>query len=156
VDNPPASGKRRGNRDRLPAVCLSVVEWLNDARQTFKLEDEIDDVLENETRGVGRASYSISSLLKNPDHARDDLAKHGIEWKKIEKRLKKRASIDWLIIEEEVRQSWSPDGFPDLLVCNPRKIIPKASYWFLEMKLGVDAMDQLNKAMKDEKPLHYF
>jgi hypothetical protein len=59
-------------------------------------------------------------------------------------------------IEKTCTHRPARDGNPSMLVCKPRKLIPKANYWFLEMKLGVDAMDQLNKAMKEEKPRNCF
>jgi transcriptional regulator with XRE-family HTH domain len=43
-----------GNRDRLPAVCLSFREWLNETRQYFKLENEIEDDAFAFSRGSSR------------------------------------------------------------------------------------------------------
>jgi DNA-binding XRE family transcriptional regulator len=52
---------RAGNKDRLPGVWLSLVEWLEATRETFKLAPEIDAILkeyagQQETE-EGRAKY---------------------------------------------------------------------------------------------------
>ena len=47
-----AKSGRAGNRGRLPAVCLSFAEWLDETRDHFKLKDEIDDILDEETRHI--------------------------------------------------------------------------------------------------------
>ena len=82
-----------GNRDRLPAVCLSFREWLTDTRQHFKLDDEIEDALEDETREVSRRGFSIQSLLENPARAKKDLSEHDIDFNRIKKHPQKKHKL---------------------------------------------------------------
>jgi DNA-binding XRE family transcriptional regulator len=118
-----------GNRDRLPAVCLSFRQWLNEARQHFKLQDEIEDILEDESRAVRRVAFPIQYLLENPANATEDLAEHDIDFNMIKKHLMKHPSRALLIVEDELREIWSSSGKSFPLVCRKRKLIPRAKCW---------------------------
>ena len=85
-----------GNRDRLPAVYQSLVEWLNETRGNLQIGEGNDAILEDETRDIGRTAYSISNLLTKPEIAKEKLAEHGIDFNKIKKELKKHESGGWL------------------------------------------------------------
>jgi len=143
-----ARSGRAGNRDRLPALCKSLAEWLDEAREKFKLQDEVDAILEDETRSMGRAAYSISDLLKEPDRAKTQLGEHGIDFNKIKKELKKHESGGWLIVDDEYRNDWWPGHSPYGILCRSRKLIPKAKYWIETFKRDSDNIRQLKKALK--------
>lgn len=137
-----AAGKsgRAGNRDRLPAVSLSLAEWLNEARQKFKLVDEIERVLEDEERFLMTWSHSISTLLENPDRSKKELAEHGIDFNKIKKVLKKNATDGFLFIQDEYRDTWSPGRSSYEILCRPRKLIPEAKCWIKKFKGSADSL----------------
>jgi transcriptional regulator with XRE-family HTH domain len=137
-----------GNRDRLPAVCLSFRAWLTDTRQHFKLNDEIEDALEDETREISRRGFSIQGLLKDPARAKRDLSEHDIDFNRIKKRLKKHAFGGWLIVEDEFRDVWGSSGEPFHIVCRTRKLTPRAKCWIKTlppMPPGPYEMEQLMK-----------
>ena len=137
-----------GNRDRLPAVYQSLVEWLNETRETFKLEKEINAILEDETRDIGRTAYSISNLLTKPQIAKEKLAEHGIDFNKIKKELKKHESGGWLIVDDECRCVWWPGHSPFTVLCKSRKLIPKAKYWIETIKPDPTTIAELLKELK--------
>jgi transcriptional regulator with XRE-family HTH domain len=143
-----AKSGQAGNRDRLPALCLSLGEWLNENSEKFKLFNEIEDVLEDETRCVGRSAHSISHLLNNRDEAKKTFVEHGIDFSKIKSQLKKHASSGWLIIEDEFRSFWAPVSGPVWTLCTTRKLILKAKYWVETIKPGPSAFAQLVKLIK--------
>jgi DNA-binding XRE family transcriptional regulator len=137
-----------GNRDRLPALCLSLGEWLDQSAQNFKLFNEIEDVLEDETRDLSRHAISISHLLEGPDEAKKELAEHGIDFSRIKRELKKHVFAGWLIIEDEYRSVWNPSGGPVGVLCKTRKHIPKAKYWIKTIAPGSSSFEQLKKIME--------
>ena len=55
---------KAGNRDRLPAVYMALTDWLAETRKTFKLEQEIDEVLEEEPHEIIRRSYDFDLLMR--------------------------------------------------------------------------------------------
>jgi DNA-binding XRE family transcriptional regulator len=122
-----------GNRDRLPAVCLSLIEWLEATRTIFKLQREIDDVLSDETHHLNRVAIGISSLLDDPVKARERLTEHAIDFNRIKKQLQKNVLGGFLIIEDEVRCDWGPDTPSFVVVCKTRKLIPKAKCWIRKL-----------------------
>ncbi len=124
-----AKSGRAGNRDRLPAVCLSLVEWLNETRVKFKLEDEVEDILDEETRASGVVAHTISSLLEEPDRSTKKLAEHDINFAQIKKELKAQAKDGFLFIQDEYRNVWLPGQTPFQVPARPRKLIPKAKFW---------------------------
>ncbi len=129
-----AKSGRAGNRDRLPAVSLSLAEWLNEAREKFKLEDEIEDVLDDETRDISTSGRPISSLLEEPEQSKKDLAEYDISFDQIRKELKKNTKDGFLIIQDEVRRVWTPGTFSHSVPGRPRTLIPKARVWIKEFK----------------------
>src|SRR5450759_2103801 len=90
-----------GNRDQLPAVCLSLAEWLEQTRQNFKLAKQIDALMEDETRHINRSGFDISALLADHTEAKKKLAVHGIDFSTIKNHLKKHAVDHWLLVEDE-------------------------------------------------------
>jgi hypothetical protein len=153
-----AAGKSclAGNRDRLPALRLSLAEWLNEASDKFKLIDEIEDVLEHETRRIKTTAHSIRAMLEEPNQARKDLAAKGIDFNKIKKELEMRKTDGFLFIQDEYRSVWNPGSFPTEVPYRPRKLIPKSRYWFKQFKGSLAALEQtgcshpeLNKYLKD-------
>jgi DNA-binding XRE family transcriptional regulator len=143
-----AKSGRAGNRDRLPALYLSLAEWLEDAREKFKLQDEIEAILEDQTRQMGRSAYSISSLLEEPAKSQETLAEHGIDFNKIKKELKKHEFGGWLIVDDEHRSVWCPGHSPFTVLCNSRKLIPKAKYWIETIKHDPASLQELLQELK--------
>jgi DNA-binding XRE family transcriptional regulator len=142
-----------GNRDRLPAVCLSFREWLNNTRQQFKLRNEIEDLMEDETRSVERVAFSIASLLEKPAKATEDLDRHDIDFNSIKKQLKAQAFRGWLIVEDEFRDVWTSSGNRFRVVCSTRKILPRAKCWIKTLPpllSGQPDMGHLDKLMEDQ------
>jgi transcriptional regulator with XRE-family HTH domain len=132
------------NRDRLPAICLSLIEWLDDARKEFKLETEIDEILEDETRYVGQERIPIWQL-KNKKNKFDEVYlkkladRLGVDYANFKRKLKRLLDPDVIVIEDEFRRDWV-DKF-DLLEpleaqthlktpCKTRKLTSKPKYWF--------------------------
>ena len=151
-----AKSGRAGNRDRLPALSISLAKWLNEARKQFKLNDEIEDVLAEETRAINTSVHTISALLKNPASAKKELAEHDIDFSEIENDLTRHKRDGFLFIQDEYRSTWSPGGFPHEVPCRPRKLIPQARYWIKEFKGSLAALQQtgfshpeLNKYLHD-------
>jgi DNA-binding XRE family transcriptional regulator len=143
-----------GNRDRLPAIRLSLAEWLDEARHNFKLEKEIEDILEDETHDLGHEALEVSDLLRNPAKAKEQLAEHGIEFSRIKKQLKKCVGDVYLIIEDEFRMLWDPAGGPQGVLCKTRKLIPKAKYWFKSVPPGPYTISQIQKILFQPESRH--
>lgn len=116
---------RAGIRDRLPVVCFSLIEWMEETSNKFKLDDEMEAVLEDETREVCTQASDISALLQKPNETSERLAKHGIDFNSIKKQLQKHADTGWLVIEDEFRSSWNPVR-PEPVLVKTRKLIPQA------------------------------
>ena len=132
------------NRDRLPAVCLSLIEWLENTSKEFKLGSEIDEILEAETRFVGQERFPIWQLkVKNnkfDEPYLEELAERlGLSYVEFKKKLKKQNDQDEIVIEDEFRRDWV-DKF-DLLEpleeqtylktrCKKRKLLSKPRCWF--------------------------
>jgi DNA-binding XRE family transcriptional regulator len=130
-----------GNRDRLPAVYLSLVDWLHDTRQAFKLEREIDDILEDDTHEISNIILSYE-CIKN-DKQLTELASRQLGMKpeeilklfKQEMRSMKRQDRVFMQLFSEVRKAWNPDrgqighATDD---CKVKKILPKAEFEFIK------------------------
>jgi DNA-binding XRE family transcriptional regulator len=133
-----------GNRDRLPAVHLSLVEWLENARNDFKLETEIDEVLEEQSRHVGQERFPIWALKTTRNnfdeaHLRELASRLGVQYGPFKRVLAKRDDLDVLIIEDEFRRDWvDMFSLSDPLEeqtylktpCKERKLTTKPKYWF--------------------------
>jgi len=153
-----------GNRDRLPAVRQSLVEWLNETAENFKLEKEIDDILEAETHKVGEIGYSISSLT-NPEQPKDiervkeEFASYGYDFAKISKRFSKAKPGDWIVLETEYRALWDPLDSSEHIPCDTRTLLQNPKFrivdgWEFLDRFGVSKESALKeladlKAKKD-------
>lgn len=140
-----------GNSNRLPAVCLSFTEWLDETRKQFKLEDQIEDILPDETRDLGRASYKISGLLENPKKAKETLAEHDIDFNAIKKQLQQRVADGFLIVEDEYRSTWSPPSMYGVLVVT-RKLIPQAKCWIRTFKSDATSLSEFSRLVRPLEP----
>ncbi len=125
-----------GNRDRLPAVYLSLVEWLDETRTTFKLENEIDDILEAEPHFLHHGIWTDVSLRQNPEKAKQvtDLLKISLPklWQGF-KPHKKPGKWVLLHAQIEVRTAWDPDAgdyAPSFTESKVKKLLAKPKYWF--------------------------
>ena len=140
------------NRDRLPAICLSLIEWLDNARQEFKLESEIDEILEDETCYVGQERIAIWELKttknKFDEPYLEKLAERlGVPFADFKKKVNKLKDHDVIVIEDEFRRDWV-DKF-DLLEpleeqthlktpCKKRKLMSKPKYRFEKKRMLVE------------------
>jgi transcriptional regulator with XRE-family HTH domain len=128
-----------GNRDRLPAVYLSLVNWLEQTRTTFKLETETDHLLEDATRHIVKDHFLLEDLRKQKDAA-DKLANYlGIKHKDLFKGFKtvkaQRGDI-CIFVELEVRCVWDPaadESDIEIVLCKKKKLSPHPKYWFGEI-----------------------
>jgi len=146
-----AKSGRAGNRDRLPTLSLSLAEWLNENREKFNLQDEIEEALINETRTIERSGHSISALLAKPKQAKAKLAEHDIDFSQIKKMLQKHKDGGWLVIDDEYKLAWSP-GSINLVPSRPRKLIAKAKFWVETITPDVSSARRLLERIKS-KPL---
>jgi transcriptional regulator with XRE-family HTH domain len=125
-----------GNRDRLPAVYLSLLEWLNETREAFKLEREIDDILEAETRAVKDCHWTDAQLKKDEEHTKWIADELGISVAKLWqgfKKHKKGTNLVLLHAQLEMRDDWDPEAGeypPRPTECKVKKLITKPKYWF--------------------------
>jgi len=141
-----------GNRDRLPAVFISLAQWLDETRQKFKLHKEIDDLLEDETRTIGRTAFSLSYLLEKPKKAKAVLAEHGLDYSKIKSLLKRHPPHHLLIIKDEFWRDWDPSGSCISFVCKTRKLIPKAKYRVKPVPSDTFTAHQLERILWEPEP----
>jgi transcriptional regulator with XRE-family HTH domain len=129
---------KAGNRDRLPAVFKTLLDCLDQTRKTFKLESEIDALLESETHRRGAQGFEIASLLTSPANQKQ-LSDRGFNFDKLKSQLKNRHPDEWLIIETEVRRIWDwPYLVPVPL--KSRKIVTKPRFWIEPISSTADLM----------------
>lgn len=128
-----------GNRDRLPAVFLSLVDWLNETRKTFKLEQEIDNILEEDPHEILNGTFGYEDLSTNEKMAKmfgDQLEMKPKELLKKFKqqtlglKLKDRAFLN---VTFEVRRAWNEFNHGAVGAydnCKVKKLLPKAKFEF--------------------------
>ena len=128
-----------GIRDRLPSVYLSLIDWLNDTRKTFKLEQEIDTILEDEAHEIVDISIAYEDLATDAQMARDVARVLDTTPEKLLRKFKqhargvKRGGLAFLHVRAECRRAWDPlndraiGGFD---LPKVRKMLPKAEYQF--------------------------
>jgi transcriptional regulator with XRE-family HTH domain len=125
-----------GIRDRLPAVYLSMQEWLEETRTTFKLEPEIDSILEEETRHLEAGYWTDAQLKKDGELAKWIAGQLGITGAKLWqgfKKHKKGRNIVILYAKLEARDSWDPEAGefpPKPTECKVKKLSSQQKYWF--------------------------
>jgi DNA-binding XRE family transcriptional regulator len=139
-----ARSGRAGNRDRLPALCISFTDWLQEACEKFKLMDEIQDVLEGDEHKLQRGGHSVTAMFEKPKKAQELLAPHGIDFNKVKTQLKKYLPMGWLIVEDEYRRAWGPGYDPEGVICDTRKLIPKPRFGVVMETPGI----QFHELMK--------
>jgi len=129
-----------GNRDRLPAVYLSLLEWLEETRTTCKLQNEIDDILEEETRHFETGTWTDVYLRENEELAERVAGQLGISLAKLWQGFKAHKKKDnWVVLfaKLEARDAWNPEAGefpPHPTDCKVRKTKPK--YWFKTLDLS--------------------
>lgn len=136
-----------GNRDRLPAVYQSLVEWLNETKETFKLEKEVDDVLEAETHRLGESAFNAKSFTNptNPDELerlKDHIASYGYDFSELKKFSKKASLGDSIVIQTESRLVWDPFHGRESVPCAKWKLLKKPNFW---LEFGYDFMTRTMK-----------
>ena len=136
-----------GNRNRLPAVHQSLVEWLNETLENFKLFNEVEGILDAETRCEGEAGFNASSLTKPESAAelhdlKERIATYGYDFAELKKFCKKAAPGDWIMIQTESRMIWDPFTGRETIPCADWKILKKRKFW---LEFGYDAMSRMTK-----------
>src|ERR1019366_4040555 len=116
-----------GVRDRFPAVYQSLVDWLNEARSNFKLEKEIDELLESEPHTFGEIGLFLPLQLH--DNHKKLLVDSGFDYEKLKKFSKRGKPSDCLILQTELRRGWDPFRGIEQIPCKTRKLAPKPQYW---------------------------
>jgi len=116
-----------GNRNRFPAVYQSLVDWLNETRSTFKLEKEIEQLLDDEPHQF--AELTLFSPPDNNDKARSLVTESGFDYNKVKKILEKRKPSECLMMEIEMRPGWDPFLCSKFVPCTTRKLAPKPKCW---------------------------
>jgi DNA-binding XRE family transcriptional regulator len=131
-----------GIRDRLPAVYLSLIDWLSDTRKTFKLEQEIDDILEDEAHEIVEISFGYEDLATDAQMARTAARLLDMTPKDLLRKFKqhtrglKRGDTVILHVRAELRRAWNPlnDGaIGGFDLPKVRKILPKAEFQFRKL-----------------------
>lgn len=130
-----------GNRDRLPAVYLSLVDWLHETRKAFKLEQEIDDILEEDPHEITNPISRYEDLSTNENYAKWIASELGMTPKELlaifkqQMRGLKRQDLVTLHAFFEVRKAWNPDKHEiagALDRCKIKKILPRGEFEFLK------------------------
>ena len=140
----------------MPAVYQSLVEWLNETRDNFKLEKEIDDILEAETRRLGVFGFSAASLT-NPtspndlEQLKDDIASFGYDFAELKKFSKKAIIGDYIVLQTESRQAWDPFNGQESVPCAKWKILEKPKYRF-EFSYDFMSRDAENPNRRTPRP----
>jgi DNA-binding XRE family transcriptional regulator len=125
-----------GNRDRLPAVYLSLVEWLEETCTAFKLEREIDDILEQEPHWLSEQLWTDVQLRVDAESAKRVADQLEISVAKLWQGFKAHKKGEkWVLLhgEIEVRNVWDPhagDFSPSYTKCKVKKLQRKPKYWF--------------------------
>jgi transcriptional regulator with XRE-family HTH domain len=140
-----------GNRDRLPAVRQSLVEWLDGARENFKLEQEVDAILEEETHCLGEFACNILSLTnpenqKEHERVKDEIASYGYDFAYLKKQCKKAKRGDWIVLETESRRVWDPFDGHAAIPCASRKLLKKPKFRFED---GWDVVARMMNTSKE-------
>jgi transcriptional regulator with XRE-family HTH domain len=123
-----------GNRNRLPLVFMSLVDWLDETHKNFKLGPEIDEILENETRHVQRDCEFVGTLKVDDSQAKEFAAVIGMDYKEFKKELDKHRDSDLIMLKYECFRAWNPwSRFPrNFRKGRPKtpKLMQKPKYWF--------------------------
>jgi len=126
-----------GNRDRFPALYTSLIDWFYDTNKAFKLDREIDDVLEEKPHQVMHSvlSYeelSQSELMRNrvanqlkvkPEELLKKLEQHS-------RRTKENEEV-YLNADIEYRKAWlskNEGHLYGITVCKTKTILTKPKY----------------------------
>jgi transcriptional regulator with XRE-family HTH domain len=130
---------RAGNRDRLPAVYMALTDWLAETRKAFKLEQEIDEVLEEEPHEIINVVYDFDDLTR--DKKEFEFVARMLETTPKEllgkfhhysRGLKPKDQVQ-LHASYEMRRAWNP--FTPGLVgafdeCKVKKLLPRPKFEF--------------------------
>jgi DNA-binding XRE family transcriptional regulator len=136
-----------GNRDRLPAVYQSLVEWLEETVDNFKLFGQVDDILEEEARGLGECAFNALSFTKpeNPkelENLKKQIAEYGYDFNELKKYCKKAKVGDWIVLQTELRKLWDPFDGRESTPCANWKILKEQKYW---LEFGYDYFARKSK-----------
>jgi transcriptional regulator with XRE-family HTH domain len=134
-----ARPSRAGNRDRLPAVYMALTDWLAETRKAFKLEQEIDEVLEAEPHEIINVAYDFDDLTR--DKKEFEFVARMLETTPKEllskfhhysRGLKQKDQVQ-LHASYEMRRAWNPFK-PGLIgafdECKVKKLLPKPKFEF--------------------------
>jgi len=135
-----ARSGRGGNRDRLPTVCMALTDWLAETRKAFKLEREIDEILEEEEpHEIMNNSYDFADLMQDKKEfaevARQMETTPQALLKKSQpyaRSLKDKEQVR-LHTSYEMRRAWNPfllgcvGAYEE---CKVKKLLPKPKFEF--------------------------
>jgi hypothetical protein len=138
VFRPSARPGAAGNRDRLPAVYLSLVNWLHETRKAFKLEQEIDAILEADPHKLTSGLFSYATLRTDKNLTEVIAGELGMTPKELLEKFKrqrrglKRQDQVFLQAFFEVRKAGDTDKHEiargSIDPCKEKKILPKGEY----------------------------
>ena len=132
---------REGNRDRLPAVYMALTDWLAETRKAFKLEREIDEILEEEPHKIITHSHTPGILMQDKKELAHVAGQLGMSTQELSKKIHqqtrglKPADHPHLHVSCEMRRAWNPfeigcvGAFDEPKV---RKLLPKPKLEFVK------------------------
>jgi transcriptional regulator with XRE-family HTH domain len=136
---------KAGNRDRLPAVYMALTDWLAETRKAFKLEQEIDEVLEEEPHEIIRRSHDFPLLMRNKREFAEVAREMGTTTQDLFKKYQQQArglkANEQVRLDTayEMRRAWNPFK-PGLVAafdeCKVKKLLPKPKFEFKKADLS--------------------
>ena len=136
-----AKSGQAGNRDRLPTVFMALTDWLAETRKAFKLEREIDEILEeDEPHEIINVSYDFEDLVRDKKEfesvARqiETTTQALIKQSQPHTRGLKAKERVCLHVSYEMRRAWNPfepgcvAAFDE---CKVKKLLPKPKFEFV-------------------------
>ena len=118
-------------------------------RENFKLEKEVDDILEQEYHDVGELALGFSDLI-NPKHREriiKELASYGYDFSEVKKNLKNAKRTDWIVLDTECRHQWDPFDESEVVPCKTRKLLPKPKFRVMS---DSDCLEHLRKSSPEK------
>ena len=128
-----------GNRDRFPAVYISLIDWLYETNKAFKLDQEIETISQEMSHQVLHMVYSYEELCKYEDLTKQVANQLEMKPEDLLKKLEqhrrglKQNEDVFLCADLEFKKAWIPknEGFIcGLAICKVKKLLSKPKYEF--------------------------
>jgi transcriptional regulator with XRE-family HTH domain len=133
-----------GNRDRFPAIYMSLIDWLYETNKAFKLEQEIETISEEMPHQVLHMAYGYEELCKyggiyeqvanqlemKPEDLLKKLEQH-------RRGLKQNEDV-LLFADLEFKNAWLPENdghLCGLAISKTKKLLSKPKYEFKITKI---------------------